>query len=518
MVEHDIIVSGLLGKESSPTILKRTDQEFIQAVLGELAENRGIDVSDASIMNGSESNKSLKLFQPVHRTFHVALVEAACDTFGYPRLDPLRIEGAGLVIRRISKKAVESGEKRKKNENQGEQLEGWMKTENSLRGWVKLNNRHDDDLDPDPEYRIPDQSSGNNEIIRLLENERRYANKHAGIPEMSESYSPLFAAPPDVCEKTGRTVLYGVVPTASMEMSEADYIGEDFDSAGFDSLLPDFFKQASDTDLPYKNQTLSATNVSDATLKKFIQMVHLFSVSLNTFEDSSEALALKTELNKIVLYYNDGISINAGDFLEKASEVFLEENSSTIKMAEQWPVISSNLRNSIKHAMTTCIKKRLSVLDKGQTRYSDSTRFYRLRVFVRVRHKKGCPPRTIWSDYSGPFEIAPWYDSSDAAPVQVSLPDALSPNFFKKVKPNVAFRVPEKLYNFLQGFAPEKLLDGEDVGKGDGKINLDWICCLNIPIITLCAFIVLMIFLQLLNIIFWWLPFIKICIPIPRKE
>ena len=32
----------------------------------------------------------------------------------------------------------------------------------------------------------------------------------------------------------------------------------------------------------------------------------------------------------------------------------------------------------------------------------------------------------------------------------------------------------------------------------------------------LVAFIVMFIFLILLNIVFWWLPFLKICFPIPK--
>jgi len=48
-----------------------------------------------------------------------------------------------------------------------------------------------------------------------------------------------------------------------------------------------------------------------------------------------------------------------------------------------------------------------------------------------------------------------------------------------------------------------------------GGLNLSWICSFNIPIITICAFFVLNIFLSLLNIVFFWLPFVKICIPIP---
>jgi hypothetical protein len=53
---------------------------------------------------------------------------------------------------------------------------------------------------------------------------------------------------------------------------------------------------------------------------------------------------------------------------------------------------------------------------------------------------------------------------------------------------------------------------------GGGGLKLDWICGFNIPLITICAFFVLSIFLSLLNIIFFWLPFIKICIPFPSPS
>jgi hypothetical protein len=41
------------------------------------------------------------------------------------------------------------------------------------------------------------------------------------------------------------------------------------------------------------------------------------------------------------------------------------------------------------------------------------------------------------------------------------------------------------------------------------------ICSLSIPIITICALILLLIIVNLLNIVFWWLPYFKICFPIP---
>ncbi len=94
------------------------------------------------------------------------------------------------------------------------------------------------------------------------------------------------------------------------------------------------------------------------------------------------------------------------------------------------------------------------------------------------------------------------------------MPDLFDRAVLKTMKPGVAFAVPPKLARLLEG-DPKKLRDGEG-DAGDG-LGLAWICSFSIPIITICAFIVLQIFLALLNLIFWWLPFLKICIPLPRR-
>jgi hypothetical protein len=39
------------------------------------------------------------------------------------------------------------------------------------------------------------------------------------------------------------------------------------------------------------------------------------------------------------------------------------------------------------------------------------------------------------------------------------------------------------------------------------------VCQLSIPIITICALMLLMIIAQLLNLVFFWLPLFKICRP-----
>jgi hypothetical protein len=49
---------------------------------------------------------------------------------------------------------------------------------------------------------------------------------------------------------------------------------------------------------------------------------------------------------------------------------------------------------------------------------------------------------------------------------------------------------------------------------GDG-LQVGMICSLSIPIITICALLLLFVIVFLLNIIFSWLPYFFICFPLP---
>ncbi len=130
---------------------------------------------------------------------------------------------------------------------------------------------------------------------------------------------------------------------------------------------------------------------------------------------------------------------------------------------------------------------------------------------MRLKGENGCPCRTVWSVPSEVFEIVPWYESSGQPPVSVALP-ALDKQALSQLKPNVAFKVPPSLRKTLEKLDMNKLLEGSHE-QGSGSFGM--ICGFNIPIITLCAFIVLQIFLMLLHIVFFWLPFVRICIPFP---
>ncbi len=97
---------------------------------------------------------------------------------------------------------------------------------------------------------------------------------------------------------------------------------------------------------------------------------------------------------------------------------------------------------------------------------------------------------------------------------RLPLHDPGDKEMLKKLKPNVAFTVPASMQNLLSG-DPLDRMDGKK--PADSGLKLGWICSFNIPIITICAFIVLNIFLSLFDLFFRWMMFIKICIPFPKK-
>jgi hypothetical protein len=113
-------------------------------------------------------------------------------------------------------------------------------------------------------------------------------------------------------------------------------------------------------------------------------------------------------------------------------------------------------------------------------------------VFERPTCRPPHPPTV--SQPSAPFTLATFFDpDAPARPISIVLPKDTSIGGLRKFTKNVQIVMPQSLRDQLQ--------------CGDHDLSF------SIPIITLCATIVLMIFIVLLNIIFWWLPFLRVCKP-----
>jgi hypothetical protein len=500
----------------APAILQRDDEDFLDATLESLRTTTARSALATSLA-ATRVGGVLKLFQPVQRQFHIAVIEACCDIPGTPRVDPSRIESAGMVLRRLK--------------GDSNAREGWMRASGKLRGWVDVGDAAETDArhDPTPARRLVHKAVGPASLAKRLAD---FAAEAPGAL-LAEHVLPLFVAPPDVCVQAGRTLLYGIVSTTSSELSESPPpTPPDFgpSSTAFTEHLVGTLRGEAMT-LPYAGTLVTpdlrviadipvnASGHSPLTTK-FVLMLRQLAIEFDAFGESAPARALFAELQTIALplVLRTGEitprTVLAGDFLNACVPVVLERDAQAPapEMPEAWPALDVDAKARLATLMSAALGERFKLVQGRSGRFDAATARYQIRAFVRLKPEAGCPSRTVWSDYSEPFTIAPWYDGAGAPPVQIPMPDATDRAFLKSLKPNVAFVVPPSLNNLLAGDA-KKLSDGE--GEAAANPTLQWICAFNIPLITICAFIVLNIFLSLFDLIFRWMLFFKICIPFP---
>jgi len=160
---------------------------------------------------------------------------------------------------------------------------------------------------------------------------------------------------------------------------------------------------------------------------------------------------------------------------------------------------------------------------------------FRLR-FVHVNADCGPVHPPTLSEPSAPFELASFFDpDAPARPVRISLPMDTSPAGLRKHAKGTAFVLSDMLCGQVQRAKGMGFIDlvlqvlpfplHKDIDTGDGGgckdgngIDIGMICSLSIPIITLCALILLLIIVGLLDFIFRWLPFLAFCFPVPRLK
>jgi len=158
------------------------------------------------------------------------------------------------------------------------------------------------------------------------------------------------------------------------------------------------------------------------------------------------------------------------------------------------------------------------------------------RFMIRcVYERPHCPPSlhpTVVSQPTAAFQMASYFDpDAPARPIRIPMPIDTSPAGLRKYAKNTAFIISDTLScqldkvnsltfgDLVLSVLPwpfnKKLNTDKAECSSQGGINIGQICSLSIPIITLCALILLMIVVQLLDIIFKWVPYLIFCLPLP---
>jgi hypothetical protein len=120
----------------------------------------------------------------------------------------------------------------------------------------------------------------------------------------------------------------------------------------------------------------------------------------------------------------------------------------------------------------------------------------------------------LTSPPSEPFQLASFFDpDAPARSLQVALPIDTSPAALRKYDRNVTMVLSNELRAQLKRVTSMKdLVDGS---IGGPQLDISVVCSLSLPIITLCALILLIVMVSVLNIVFFWLPSFILCLPIP---
>jgi hypothetical protein len=154
--------------------------------------------------------------------------------------------------------------------------------------------------------------------------------------------------------------------------------------------------------------------------------------------------------------------------------------------------------------------------------------FYVIRL---VYERPACGPMHAAevSDASEPFQLAGFFDpDAPARPIRIGLPIDTTPAGLRKFNKNTAFLMSDVLCGQVSRMRKVTFLDlvlsilpwpfHRDLPspeKGPCGDGFGLFCSLSIPIITICALIILMIMVTLLDLVFKWLPYFIFCFPIP---
>ena len=525
--EHDVVLRPLGSALLDPTaagsftdlIVTSKEPKFFPALVEDLKRSDWRAVLDAMRRQRiSDEDGKLELSPPLHKRTQIALFEAVCRRPGAPRVDAKQITGSGLVVRRLS----------------GGGRQSWIKIGGRVAGWQSASEALD--YDPDPKQRRTSHKA--NAAIRKAVAERKGISDDA-----AEDVTPLFVLPPDVCDARGKTILFGVVPVASSETTAGPGPSLDFgsldatDRAEIVDHLSSYLKQRASTSMPRAGQALDGNwNVltdprddsanPDPQMKAFGVFLHQAVSELDMFGTSAASQRLAALFGAIRLplaedaYGNVTQDTDAASFLRDAMRILIDATPQTVGLARgaaaasaqmplEWPTIDAATGEALTAAALDCLSSQHARLSPPQPKFEGDANLYQVKGFVRLKAHGDCAEKIVWSGYSEPFRVVPWWDG-DGPGVKINLP---SMDKLRQLKPNVSFAIPPKVGKVLSGDLT-KVLKGED----PGGIELGWLCSFSIPIITLCAFIVLHIFLGLLNIVFWWMLWFKICIPIPKSK
>ncbi|MBK1657110.1 hypothetical protein [Paracraurococcus ruber] len=457
----------------------------------------------------------LKLRRPIHRAFHIAACEAVCDRPGLPALGPEHIAAAGLVIRRRTRL--------------GEQ--GWMLANGLPLGWRPL----DGEGDPETWRRLPPHRQGRppsaytGEEVRPL---HPLLVRDSGgrlrcilfgflslggeaLPTAPRSDGPLSGPPPEELPWPFGLVNHPSGPP-SWSIEAERQVARGLAAPALAALLrvlvfrfqlglPEGVAPANDG-LWAALDGIAFSRPAPGGLSAMQERTH---AATHPLLRDGRPLTLAGWLRRL-----DGATRDT--LIGALSNAAPTASVALPGLAEASLLVPEGHASSLRAALSLRGAAALRQLDGALP----VPRFGRedtcvARPFLRVRCEDGCE-RLAWGGESAPFRVALPFDPDATRPVLIQMPSLA--DLRRGAARGAAFAIPRDVMAKLSGLRSKDGAAGALKGEmpAESPLGLDFICSFSIPVITLCALILLMIVINLFNLIFWWLPWVIICLPLPR--
>jgi hypothetical protein len=467
-----------------PTLHEFTTDKFMEEFLASASAPTPKPFGD-SLAKPSAGLSTLKLFQPVHGNFYLTSASLCCHLPGFPDREVRTGDGESVFfVLRKKEGAVEYA---------------WDTSEEK-HGWRPL-------------------------------------TKPGAVP-LNEERLPLF----QTSTARGRNIFFGYVPVASRDTYSAaptSAVPPKFDEdPRLQELDARFIGPLTDTTRPmFGRDGTQSLAPADVQLRLSVYLLldlweyldqYLPEVAVALRDGTTSALVGKSR--DLTDYFQSktlsGTTLSLAAALSKVSgqRAQLNEPGDTDLAALGY----TNDFNLHDHALSglSLLRGKVSdaLSDSPETKPAPvsvpklSTQAGDRYVLRYVYERAQCHPAHVYvSRPTEPFELAPFFDpDAPGRNIRVGLPVDVSIAGLRKFKKNVGFMISKELNKKIEGIAGnEKGILDNDASISDGGIDIGFICSFSLPIITLCAFILLMIIVVLLNLVFWWIPLLKICFPIP---
>jgi len=539
-LERPYFASGSGGTE----LHRYLDAEFIPRFQREL-QKRAFDAGWRNEDRFSNHDNRLVLRLPLHRTFYVVSCEAVCDRLGLPALDPKRIKSAGFVIRRVG------GGREQSWMIEDDQAIGWQDTPTGLR-------------DPDVHRRLCA-----NGVLHPRENVPTYTG---------EQTHPLH--PETAYDQNGKrhTVLYGYLPLGGTYTIPQTGAGSPFDTASEAQFRADGethfpwpfgFRPPADTTWRTEHTRpiesgrptkpmfellrafvnrfhVGETRVAEnAALEEFARGIYFYDevaaagkLTPQTFSDAARAAFDKYRgsslwsylqafaasgqhalANWIVQQEKRADDAGSLDSLSQLDKLPAAGGGGTVAQSLYiTPADAQELRQLLGQRLVdqAVMKARELPVPKFQ---QDSADIYQIVPFVRALDD-AAKERIYWAGNdarSEVFRVAAPFDPHASRPALIQMPSLA--DLRKGLAKGVSMLTPPDTYGLINALNLRKGASEDVLPSGQAaSMGIQWICSFSLPVITLVAMILLMIMISLLNIAFFWMAWVRICLPFPKMK